>query len=303
MSKAISPSCQRPYGLTRVCRVWKIALSSIYYQRKSQSPEQLGRPPRRRGPKGVWSDEALVAGIKHVLATSPWVGEGHRKVWAMLRQRDIRTSRRRVLRLMRENNLLAPTRRGRVRGPWVHDGTIIPDRPDAMWGIDASSVMTVSGQVTVFILVDHCTGECLGIHAARRGTRFEALECVRQAVRSSFGGFGKDIAKDAQLKLRHDHGSQFISHAFQEEIAFLGIESSPSFVRAPEGNGCAERFIRTLKEQLLWIRRFESVEDLLDALQSFRIRFNQQRIMQRHDYRTPAQQRRRLLEQPTESAA
>ena len=93
MSKAISPSCQRPYGLTRVCRVWKIALSSIYYQRKSQSPEQLGRPPRRRGPKGVWSDEALVAGIKHVLATSPWVGEGHRKVWAMLRHRDLATSR------------------------------------------------------------------------------------------------------------------------------------------------------------------------------------------------------------------
>jgi putative transposase len=41
-----------------------------------------------------------------------------------------------------------------------------------------------------------------------------------------------------------------MSDAFQKEIAFLGIESSPAFVRAPEGNGCAERFIRTLKENL-----------------------------------------------------
>ncbi len=39
-----------------------------------------------------------------------------------------------------------------------------------------------------------------------------------------------------------------MSDAFQRELAFLGIASSPAFVRAPEGNGCAERFIRTLKE-------------------------------------------------------
>ncbi len=36
--------------------------------------------------------------------------------------------------------------------------------------------------------------------------------------------------------------------------------SSPSFVREPEGNGCAERFILTLKEQVLWMRTFATVE-------------------------------------------
>ena len=51
--------------------------------------------------------------------------------------------------------------------------------------------------------------------------------------------------------VRHDHGSQYMSDHLQKEIGFLGIESSPAFVRAPEGNGCAERFIRTLKESLL----------------------------------------------------
>src|SRR3954453_17042400 len=61
--------------------------------------------------------------------------------------------------------------------------------------------------------------------------------------------------------VRHDHGSQYMSAAFQQELAFLGIESSPAFVRAPEGNGCAERFIRTLKENLLWLRTFDTVEE------------------------------------------
>ena len=46
-----------------------------------------------------------------------------------------------------------------------------------------------------------------------------------------------------------------MSDDFQNELTFPGIESSPAFVREPEGNGCIERFLRTLKEQLLWVRR------------------------------------------------
>jgi hypothetical protein len=33
-------------------------------------------------------------------------------------------------------------------------------------------------------------------------------------------------------------------------------------VREPEGKGCVERFIRTLKGNLLWVRRFDTIEDL-----------------------------------------
>ena len=57
-----------------------------------------------------------------------------------------------------------------------------------------------------------------------------------------------------------------MSQVFQEELRFLGITSSPAFVREPEGNGCAERFIRTLKEHLLWLKMFDTVEKLRLAL-------------------------------------
>ncbi|MHC4995418.1 MAG: IS3-like element ISMtsp5 family transposase, partial [Planctomycetota bacterium] len=107
-----------------------------------------------------------------------------------------------------------------------------------------TTTLTGEGNAAVFIAIDHCTCKCVGIHAARRGTRFEALEPIRQGVRDHFGAFGPGAA--AGLTLRHDHGSQYTSDDFQNEIAFVGIESSPSYVRQPEGNGCAERFIRTL---------------------------------------------------------
>ena len=113
-----------------------------------------------------------------------------------------------------------------------------------MWGTDMTSTVTVGeGAACVFVAVDHCTAECIGLHAAKRGTRFEALEPIRQGVRERFGPIGDGVAEG--LRLRHDHGSNDLADDVQQEVAFFGIESSPSFVRAPEGNGVAERFIRT----------------------------------------------------------
>ena len=125
MSKVASPVTGKPYGLAAVCRAWRIPRSGVYRHRTPPSSA-----PRRRGPMGALSDAALTAAIKAVLAASPFHGEGHRKVWARLRYAGIRTSLRRVLRLMREHDLLAPGRVGSPRGPRSHDGTIVPDTID-----------------------------------------------------------------------------------------------------------------------------------------------------------------------------
>jgi transposase InsO family protein len=228
-----------------------------------------------------------------VLARSSFLGEGHRKVWARLRLAGTRTSKARVLRLMREAGLLAPMRAGVAHGPPAHDGTITTERPNQMWGADATTCLTTrEGTATVFVAVDHCAADCVGIHAARPGTRFEALEPLRQGIREHFGGYGAAVASG--LALRHDHGSQFMSDHFQDELCFLGVASSPAFVREPEGNGCAERFIRTLKEQLLWVQTFQTVEELRQALLAFKERYNREWIIQRHGFLTPEQARTRL---------
>src|SRR5260370_8259964 len=86
-----------------------------------------------------------------------------------------------------------------------------------------------------------------------------------------------------------------MSDDYQAESAFLGMASSPSFVRQPECNGCVERFIRTLKEQLLWVRVFQNVEELRCALAEFRERYNQRWIVHRLGYLPPAQPRQQLL--------
>ena len=290
MSRAVSPSVNRPYGVVRVCEEWNVSRSTFYSRRSEK--KALGK----RGPKTKQSDEAVIAAMREVLEESPFTGEGHRKVRGLLRgKRKIRIGRPRCLRLMQEADLQPAPVSKRTLGPRVHDGRITTDRPDEMWGTDATGTFTLEeGQVTVFVAVDHCTSECVGIHAAKYATRFEALEVIRQGIRRSFGGYGRDVAEG--LSLRHDHGSQFVSRAYQDEVRFLGIESSPSFVRSPEGNGCAERFIRTLKEQLLWTRWFENVEDLLEALHEWVRTYNEQWMVEKHDHRSPNEIRAQFAE-------
>ena len=259
MSGAQSISTRRAYGVQRVCRVWDRARSSVYARRQATRSPALCR---RRGPIGAAPDDVLVAHLRRVLEASPFHGEGYRKAWAKLRVAGVRTSKERVRRLMREHDLQAPPRGGHAHGPKAHDGTITTEAPDVMWGTDMTATVTVAeGTAFVFVAVDHCATTCIGLHAAKRGTRFEALEPIRQGIRERFGGIGEGVARG--LRLRHDHGSNYLADDFQQEVAFFGIESSPSFVREPEGNGVAEHFIRTLKENLLCgaeLRRNTTIE-------------------------------------------
>lgn len=280
--------------MQRVCRIFGMARSTAYYLRAREAVPAEQRPvPGKRGPVGAATDELLVGHIRRVLAESPFHGEGYRKVWARLRHQGIRTAAERVRRLMREHHLQAPRRRGHPHGPKAHDGTITAEEPDTMWGTDmTTTVTTEQGTVHVFVAVDHCTCECVGLHAAKRGDRFEALEPLRQGVREHFGGFDRGVAEG--LAIRHDYGSAYMSDDFRRELTFLGMASSPSFVREPEGNGCAERFIRTLKEQLLWVRCFTTVAELAEALREFRRTYNERWLIGRHGHRPPSQVRRDL---------
>jgi putative transposase len=58
-----------------------------------------------------------------------------------------------------------------------------------------------------------------------------------------------------------------------------------------QGTGVAERFIRTLKENLLWVQTFDTIKDLRAALVEFATHYNKTWLVARHCYRTPAQVR------------
>jgi putative transposase len=263
-----------------VCRVLGAPRSSVYARRARAGAG--GRP----GPATSIGDHDLVELVRQVLDASPFAGEGYRKIRARLRrEHGVRVSGKRVLRLLRREGLLAPQRvRGR-RKPHPHDGTIIPEGPNQRWGTDATTAWTrVDGWVWVFVCVDHHTAEA-GAHVAKIGDRFAALQPVYDAVINRFGGLAADVARG--LQLRHDWGPQYRSAHFLGSIGWLGIADDAAFLGEPETNGCAERWIRTLKEQCLWVELHDTIDQLRQAVTGFVGRYNTSWLIQRHGHLTP----------------
>src|SRR5918998_1257638 len=285
MAEAASPATGRPYGVARVCRVWEVARSSFYAARQAgaDGTEPIARPARR-GPKPAISEQDLPTAIRADLARSPWTGEGHRKVWARLRALDgIRVSRRRVLRLMREHALLSPRRGRRRPGGASHDRRIATEAPNIMWATDATQVTTAEdGKVWLFGVVEHWNAELLGWHVAKRGTRHEAIQAVGMAVRERFGHLEAGAARG--LALRHDHGSAFMADVFQKQIRFWGMAPSYAFVGEPETNGVIERLFRTLKEQVVHGRIFQTIEEVRDAVRTFAL-YNAEWLIEKNGQR------------------
>ncbi len=88
--------------------------------------------------------------------------------------------------------------------------------------------------------------------------------------------------------------AEYTAHQFQGELAWLGIRSTASYVGEPECNGVAERFIRTLKEECLYLHDFESLEDAKEVIGEFIETYNRGWLLERYGYRTPAEVRREL---------
>lgn len=291
MAEATSPATGHRYGVARVCRIWDVPRSSFYAALQAGADgTQATAGPARRGPKPAVSDADLLAAIRADLARSPWTGEGHRKVWARLRTLDgVRVSRKRVLRLMREHALLSP-HRTRSRPETSHERQIITVAPNVMWATDATQITTVQdGTVWLFGVVEHWNAELLGWHVAKRGTRHEAIQALGMAVRQQFGHLGASAARG--LALRHDHGSNFMSEAFQSQIRFWGMAPSYAFVAEPETNGVIERLFRTLKEQAIHGRIFQTIDDVRDAVRAFVTRYNAEWLVEKNGYRSPARMR------------
>lgn len=285
MSATISTATGKPYGLQRVCDIWEMPRSS-FYDRKARA---ITSPvPQKRGPKTPISDNELLALIREDLATSPFTGEGHRKVWARIRfVKEIKVGRTRVLRIMRQENLLSPHRV--VQGEkQEHKGKIITMVPNDMWGTDGTKIFTVDdGWCWLFTAVEHWNAECVGWHVAKTGDRFAALQPLSMALTQRFGSVAAGVARG--LTLRMDNGSQYLSDHFQNQIKFWGMAPSFAFVSQPQTNGVVERFNKTLKEQVVYGHTYRNIEELRLAVTAFMERYNQHWLVEKLGFRSPKQ--------------
>lgn len=290
MSEKTSPTTHLNYGVDMVCKMWRFPRSSFYHSKKT-----FGKVKNSRGRRSIISDDELLKAVESDIKDSHFQGEGHRKVHARLKRiKGFNVGRNRVLKVMKKHNLLSPYRceQGKKN---LHEGRITTDAPNVMWGTDAAKIFTLEdGWVWFFGVIEHWNSECLGWHVAKKGNRFAAIESLTQAIENVFESTCQGQARG--LKLRIDHGSQFLSDGFVNQAHYWGINISKGFVREPETNGVIERFHRTFKEQIIHGRQYHNLEDLRRAVSIFIAKYNEYWLLEKLNYCSPLEARRLYVE-------
>jgi len=276
-----------------------VAKSSYYDYLRQKKLKAQGHERKKPGPKVQIDDKILLLEILKVMTASPFVTEGVKKVHARLRRKGIKVARHRVNRIMRAYGLLSPQRHEQGEEK-KHDGTIVPDSINQIWGTDGTMFGTIDGDLLwLFAVIDHFSDELLGWHIVEvgQGNRFAALEPIKQALRRIRGTVGKDTGKG--IAIRHDWGPQYIAHDFKEELKFFGLKNSPAFVHEPQTNGVIERFFKTLKMECIWLENFRDVEHARDVVGRWMETYNTQWLIERHNHQTPREVRQAFVESQT----
>lgn len=110
------------------------------------------------------------------------------------------------------------------------------------------------------------------------------MEPVHQGMRRHVGALRAAVAQG--LSVHSDHGPKYTSSWFRTELRFLGITPILALVGELQTNGIAERFIRTLKEQVVHSRVFETVEALRRTVDHFVARYNALWRLQKNGFRS-----------------
>lgn len=231
------------------------------------------------------SDRAVLPIIRQLKAEHPFWG--YRRIWAYLVfVKRLVINKKRVYRLLRENELLVKGDEKLKAKRTSQQSKPRPDKPNSWWGVDMTKVLTAEGWAYLVVINDWFTKKILGAFVADRSRAADWLEAVNQAVCRQYPNGIREM-KNLELNLMSDNGSQPTSLTFMRECRALGIKQAFTAYNNPKGNADTERLMRTIKEELCWLREWSSVEELKREMKKFVEYFNDNYLHSTLGYKTP----------------
>lgn len=273
------------YSVRDACEALGMSRAGYYWARKPRATG--GRCDEAR-------DEELLEEIHELKRDHPFWG--YRRVWAWLKYRkgyDV-INKKRVYRIMRKNGLLVPQT--------VHKAKRTPQRskpraekPLEYWGIDMTKFLIPSVGWTYFVgVLDWYTKELVGWDLSLRSRTWEWKKTLDMGTQKMF----PDGVRGCGLKLISDNGSQPTSTGFMRDTATLEIEQIFTSYDNPKGNADTERFMRTLKEEAIWLNEFTSLAEAKETIGKWiEEDYNKRYVHSALGYRSPEEFRKLYYEQ------
>jgi putative transposase len=257
----------------RSCRVLKVGRAGLHRERE-------GSPPRGR-PDPLWTET-----LRRLIEQHPTFG--HRRLWVLLRfQEGLVVNRKAVYRVLKQKRWFVHQRistpRPRVRG-WVSRAS----RSNERWAMDVTHIPCgQDGWAHLAAVIDCHDRELIGYEFALRSRAKEAERAVEAACLQRFG----TLRPMGAPVLRSDNGLIFQSRRFRQACRDYRLEQEFITPYTPEQNGIIERFFRSLKEECVWQRTFQTFEEARRVIREWVHWYNHERPHQALGYRSPVQYR------------
>ncbi len=235
-------------------------------------------------------DEPILAAISELKQEHPaW---GYRRIWAYLNKiKGYKVNRKKIYRIMKINNLLVPknlnlkaVRENKTRKPYT-------DIPHRIWGIDMTKLKIIDyGWVYLHIVIDWGSKKIVGHTLSDQSKTSDWLAAIDQAILQQFpNGYKNFENKGDELLLVSDNGCQPTSKYFKSEISKRDMKQIFTSFCNPKGNADTERVIRTIKEDLICIREWDSFQELKESLEIWIKKYNEEFPHMTLRYQTPCQ--------------
>jgi putative transposase len=269
------------YPVTAICTALGWHRATFY--RRLRAGQGSGFPDRKfLGSRDPVGDAQILASIKEIKQRHPFWGYRRVRAWLKYRE-DLPVGYKRVYRLMKANELLVPQKRYRAKRQPIGRKPRAR-RPGQFWGIDMTKfIIPDLGWAYLVIVLDWFSRKVVGWQLSCRCRTQEWREALEEAVLQEFP---KGV-RGQGLKLISDNGCQPSSRSFLKVTATLDIEQIFTSFNNPKGNAATERFMRTLKEELLWLEEFAGLDEAREKLSAWIDFYNNYYLHSALGYRSP----------------
>ena len=263
-------------SVASMCRAAGVSRAGYYRRRKHEFQARSGAMELR-------------AGVQAIALEMP--AYGYRRVTAELKRRGWRVNGKRVLRVMRQDNLLCLRKRGFVRTTNSdHDlpvyrnlaAEMVVTRSDQLWVADITYIRLQSEFVYLAVILDAYSRRVIGCHLGRTLRTELVMIALEQALST------RRVTKG--LVHHSDRGIQYASHVYTDRLRQQQIEISMSRRGNPYDNAYAESFMKTLKHEEVHRCEYRSLEEAEKRIERFVYQvYNQKRLHSALGYRSPMQ--------------